>query len=165
MGLDMYLKAKRNAFAFQHQRKDTADKRSKEHVALFDALVKAAGLETKDVAANSPSITISVDVAYWRKANAIHGWFVDKVQDGEDECNEHYVSREKLETLVEECKAVLEKPGTAGDKLPPRSGFFFGSEQMDEGYFGDLRSTVEQLGALLANPKFEGWEFYYQSSW
>ena len=40
-----------------------------------------------------------VKVAYWRKANAIHGWFVDNIQDGVDDQNEYYVSKEKLEEL------------------------------------------------------------------
>ena len=32
-----------------------------------------------------------VEVAYWRKANAIHGWFVYNIQDGVDDQNEYYV--------------------------------------------------------------------------
>ena len=29
---------------------------------------------------------IDEEVGYWRKANAIHKWFVDNVQDGNDDC-------------------------------------------------------------------------------
>lgn len=29
---------------------------------------------------------ITEEVGYWRKANAIHGWFVDNVQKGNDDC-------------------------------------------------------------------------------
>ena len=50
---------------------------------------------------------ITEQIAYWRKANMIHKWFVDNVQDGEDDCREYYVSREQLALLVETCKEVL----------------------------------------------------------
>lgn len=47
------------------------------------------------------------DVAYWRKANAIHNWFVENVQDGVDDCREYYVSHKKLRELLDTCKTVL----------------------------------------------------------
>ena len=40
---------------------------------------------------------------YWRKANAIHHWFVKNVQDGVDDCEEHEVSNEKLRELYNTC--------------------------------------------------------------
>lgn len=50
---------------------------------------------------------ITEEVAYWRKANAVHKWFVENVQGGEDDCNDHEVSREQLQDLVDLCKTVL----------------------------------------------------------
>ena len=47
------------------------------------------------------------DMMYWRKANAIHKWFVDHVQDGEDKCQESYIPTEKLKELYKICKTVL----------------------------------------------------------
>lgn len=47
-------------------------------------------------------------VGYWRKANHIHKWFVDNVQNGEDECQPHEVSKYKIEELRDICKTVLE---------------------------------------------------------
>lgn len=48
-------------------------------------------------------------VGYWRKANAIHKWFVDHVQDGEDDCEYHHeVTKEVLEQLRDVCKTVLD---------------------------------------------------------
>ena len=52
---------------------------------------------------------IEEDVGYWRKANAIHKWFVDNVQDGVDNCQQHYVSIEQLKKLLDKCKKVKEK--------------------------------------------------------
>lgn len=53
------------------------------------------------------------EVAYWRKANAIHEWFNCKYKEacrGEelDNCQEFYVTREDLVELKETCAKVLD---------------------------------------------------------
>lgn len=48
-----------------------------------------------------------IDIGYWRKANAIHNWFVENVQEGEDNCQEYEVSREKMEELLDTVNKVL----------------------------------------------------------
>ena len=106
----------------------------------------------------------------WRKANQIHGWFVDNAQGGEDECQGHYVSRESLKDLVTLCKDLLatRDETKAKDKLAPRSGFCFGSDQIGDYYWEDLTETVTQLEPLIAfldTPEGVCWEVYYQSSW
>lgn len=51
---------------------------------------------------------IMEQVGYWRKANAIHNWFVENVQDGEDDCGYHHeVTKEILEKLLDVCQKVL----------------------------------------------------------
>ena len=45
-------------------------------------------------------------VGYWRKANAIHKWFVDNVQDGEDDCNYYEVTEEQLKELLDICNTI-----------------------------------------------------------
>lgn len=52
---------------------------------------------------------ICEEVCYWRKANQIHNWFVQNVQDGEDNCQDYYVSIEQLQELLDTCKKVKEK--------------------------------------------------------
>lgn len=44
---------------------------------------------------------------YWRKANAIHNWFVEHVQEGDDDCKDYYVSRERLQELLDTVNKVL----------------------------------------------------------
>lgn len=100
-------------------------------------------------------------VAYWRKANEIHDWFVQHCQNGVDDCKEYYVTREQLKELVDLCKEVLADKRSAEKKLPTKSGFFFGSTDYDEWYLEDLKSTIEQLTPLLDQPG----DYYYQSSW
>lgn len=46
------------------------------------------------------------EVGYWRKANAIHKWFVDNVQNGEDDCGYYEVIKEQLKKLLGICKTV-----------------------------------------------------------
>ena len=88
-------------------------------------------------------------LAYWRKANQVHAWFVDNVQDGEDDGQAYPVTREQLRRLRDLCQHVLEHPEEAQEKLPTRAGFFFGSTEYDDWYFEDLRSTVKQLDEVL----------------
>ena len=47
------------------------------------------------------------EIGYWRKANAIHGWFVRNLADGVDECQQIEVSLTDLLRLQEECRKVL----------------------------------------------------------
>lgn len=47
-------------------------------------------------------------VAYWRKANQIHNWFVENVQGGQDDCGEYFVSRDDLVRLLDVCQKVKE---------------------------------------------------------
>lgn len=87
------------------------------------------------------------------------------MQGGEDECREHDVCREQLETLRDRCREVQADHAKAGLLLPPQGGFFFGSTELDEGYFLDVSETEEKLSALLANPRLKDWDFAYRSSW
>lgn len=111
-----------------------------------------------------PSIQCQVKIGYWRKANAVHDWFVQNCQDGNDDCREAYVSTEQLEELRKICKMVLDNHALASEYLPTTSGFFFGSTEYDEWYFQDLQSTVEIIDNALSNIGDE-WTFSYQSSW
>jgi hypothetical protein len=47
------------------------------------------------------------EVGYWRKANQIHAWFVENVQDGKDDCGDYYVEKEQLAQLLDRCRKVL----------------------------------------------------------
>jgi len=66
-------------------------------------------------------------LAYWRKANHIHRWFVENVQGGDDDCEEYHVSEEDIKRLLELCNAVAGNHDLAKELLPCKEGFFFGS--------------------------------------
>ena len=97
------------------------------------------------------SLQVQMTVAYWRKANAIHKWFVDNCQGGVDECQVSWVTREKLVELRDLCvRASDDKDSTL---LPTTSGFFFGSTEVDEFYWDDIADTALKLSAIIADEK------------
>ncbi len=56
-----------------------------------------------------PNGEFAEEVGYWRKANMIHDWMVEHVQDGFDDCCYHNeVTKEILEELLDTCTKVYE---------------------------------------------------------
>ena len=147
MGLDMHLKGKKWISSWNDGDKELGEK--------LNALVPVRPGRVEEVVC---------EAGYWRKANAIHKWFVDNVQDGKDNCGEYYVDQSGLQKLLEVCERVLEDRDLAVELLPSQAGFFFGGTDYDEWYFTDLKNTVEIIKPLLGE-EFESWSFYYQSSW
>ncbi len=154
MGLDMYVTGKRYLWSFD----GNDDQRiASDILHLFPEMV---GKTVKEVA---------VEVMYWRKANAIHKWFVDNLQEGKDECQETIFNPTDLYPLQELCRTVLEDNSRAAELLPTASGFFFGGSEYDEWYFKDIERTLKWLDGFLIKDALDGalkhWDFYYQSSW
>lgn len=120
---------------------------------------------------------ISEQVGYWRKANQIHNWFVRNVQDGEDDCKEYWVTKEKLQLLLSAVNTVLDSKGTTNESavttewLPPTNGFFFGSQDIDRYYWEDLEYTKNIITEILQSLEDSDEHasvppgFYYQASW
>lgn len=154
MGLDMYLYASKYTSPAEWRPEDDRKK--------FKDILKAIDGE-KFIDTELPSISVDLKVGYWRKANQIHQWFVDNVQDGEDNCAEYYVDRQKLTDLLVLCQLALRDKDKAEELLPTQSGFFFGSTEIDEWYFQDIQSTIEIINRCLEMP--DTWTFKYQSSW
>jgi len=147
MGLDMYLSV--NYFG-ENPPEDFPVFTSYSEKRFFDGMVKFT-------------------VMYWRKANAIHQWFVNNYQGGVDECQESDpISAEGLKQLLELVEKVLAEPDKASDYLPTEGGFFFGSTDYDSWYFEDLQQTQKELTGLLdylAQHPDLSVAFRYRSSW
>jgi len=105
---------------------------------------------------------ITEEIGYWRKANSIHRWFVDNVQNGNDDCGEYCVPIEKLKELLDIVNKVLEKPSSGKTLLPCINGFFFGSTDYDKWYVEDLKYTKKILEEAIEDGKGD---IYYTSSW
>ena len=153
MGLDQYLYAKQY----------TSDSTYFNKAGIFTMLKETLGDDARHLVKDSPSISIEMKIGQWRKSNQIHQYFVDNCQNGEDDCRQSYVSRDKIVELLDLCKQVLADHSKADELLPSQEGFFFGSTEYGEWYFQDLEDTVSILENCLTMG--DDWEFYYQSSW
>jgi len=177
MGLDMYLTKKIYVGGNYQHNKVTGS---------IDILK-----DGKPLAVNLSKVTyIGEHVIYWRKANAIHNWFVSEVQNGVDECMPHWVSFTQLQSLSNLCQKTLNfltncsmidkevNVGWSSSKgqltetiqvydvepgdlpIAPITGFFFGSSIIDEGFVHDLEYTIKSISELDPNAEYE-----YCSSW
>ena len=153
MGLDMYFTAKRYLWDFGISTdKGVASAIAKMFPEIGDKRVRE----------------VEVEWMYWRKANAIHKWFVDNLQEGVDECQETYVDPIDLYPLRDACRAVLADQTKAETLLPTQSGFLFGGTDYDDWYFKDVEDTlnfVEELLNKYEKGYLKDWDFYYRSSW
>ena len=189
MGLDMYL------YAEKHFSNSSADFVAKfpeyaKERAQYEATMSASGmfdLPTPEYG----GVTVSKCVGYWRKANAIHGWFIRNLADGVDNCQRIYVSVEDLIQLREACnRALSERTGNVSVEsyvgvalakaeldesavevmsrldLEPTEGFFFGSDEKDDWYYECAEHTRDLIDTLLnVVAKDSDYSFYYQASW
>lgn len=156
MGLDMYLRATTYA---------SNNSYFKQNPEVFDEVLQSVELTPDDLDSEMLSMTISIPVMYWRKANAIHNWFVRNVQNGDDDCKPYWVSREQLKELLQICNQIQLEPEKASELLPSQAGFFFGTTDYDESYMNDIKRTSNALVKYLYSPRFKNFEFEYQSSW
>ena len=177
MGLDMYLYQKTYVQSFHAEKKDIVTQ------------VKAVDKQKKYGINPDKGVFITEEVGYWRKANAIHNFFITQTGK-EDNCEPIRIPIAILRNLYERCKAILKdntqekeeiyqdlkgnekarmvkvlKDDTkAKELLPTCEGFFFGSTEYDEWYVDDLERTIEILEPLINSE--DGWsEFVYEASW
>ena len=106
-------------------------------------------------------------ITSWRKANAIHKWFVNNVQDGVNDCGQYKVTKEHLIQLHNACNDVLNDNNLAEQLLPTQDGFFFGGTEYNDWYYNDLRETKSEINYILEYKSyvFEDDGLYYCSSW
>lgn len=178
MGLDMYLRKKIYfGLDFEHNVKEGEETK---------IIINGVEQPTKDLS------EITYAAMYWRKANHIHNWFVNNVQDGDDNCKEYYVEKVQLQELLDVCKKVKESLETSGfedseeqedfftkekfrykiftntevaeELLPSTPGFFFGNTDYNSYYLSDITDTIEGLEKILAEDTPHA-AFYYNSSW
>lgn len=179
MGLDMYLEARKYVtrvdWAKVPRRKEGEPEINPNDYLTPDYEKLTEFFPAELIKHSESGSHVAINIGYWRKANQIHGWFVDNIQGGEDNCQDYHVERSNLVELLELVTKVLE--GDEGDShlarelLPVRSGFFFGNydegEGYDEWYYEQLKYTQTLLTDILsAIPENEyKYDIYYSSSW
>lgn len=158
MGLDMYLEKRTYVKNWDFMGKPE----------LHEVTVKLGGKVRKDIDKKKIS-SIVEEAAYWRKANQIHRWFVENVQEGKDDCGSYRVDIEQLKKLVDICETVLaaKNDTLSATLLPPMQGFFFGSYEFDDWYYENVSNTIDMLKECIINHTVDkgSEDYYYQSSW
>ena len=160
MGLDMYMSKKTYVKQWSHNKPEEQ----------FQVDVKKGGEPFNKIEPERVSYVVE-EVAYWRKFNALHNWFVNKCADGVDECQPIYVSEERMKELLETLHKVKEvydsnppdKEEQLDDIFPTSSGFFFGGTEYDEYYIQEVNETIELIENLLEEEGGDDYE--YQASW
>ena len=162
MGLDQYLTAKKYVSKWDY----SGGFDSRVITQEFQDLLP---MDTPDITkyGQFAGITVEYPVGYWRKANAIHNFFVQEVGEDVDDCREMFVHRDVLVELRSRCSDVLkaddmeEMAKEVG--LETVSGFFFGDTEYGDWYKEDLKLTIEICDFVLALP--EEYSLHYQASW
>ena len=90
MGLDMYAARRLYVKNWEHLKPE-----ERYTVQIARGGKPVSGIEPERIS------VVEEEVMYWRKANHIHGWFVDNVQKGIDDCASYYVSDEKLQSVTQ----------------------------------------------------------------
>lgn len=109
---------------------------------------------------------IEEDLVEWRNANHIHNWFVEKLQDGEDDCRDCEVSTDDLHLLLSACKEAISDKQNAQNHLPTKGGFFFGGTEYDEWYFKETERTISDIEKIIEELKDDKYsDLIYTSSW
>ena len=161
MGLDMYLHANKDVPLEVATMMAKADNGKEWWDAEFRDYNNESWMGNTATAKAGDIVTAVARVGYWRKANAIHGWFVENVQGGDDDCEEYEVSTGQLQQLRAACQEVLDTGG-ATDDIRPREGFLFGTDDI-EYMLDDCKDTIKQIDQVLK--KYPDWVYTYQSSW
>lgn len=132
MGLDMYAARKIDVKQWDHQSKD-----ERYTVQIARGGKAVSGIQSDRISG------VEEDRMYWRKANHIHGWFVDNVQDGQDDCKEYQVDDDRLRALLVTCQKVIE-----ASKLV--DGMVYMGEEWDSKK--QAWATLREPGKLIEDP-------------
>lgn len=142
MGLDMYLdKCDRRAWGFKDL---DIDEVKVNNPALYEVIKPYIHERGKYHRWES----FFAEAGYWRKANAIHRWFVENVQNDVDDCRYYEVSKEQLEALLEICNEVLENCNLVDGRIS--NGYTFDAngkkiKQYIEGKYIEDPSVADEL--------------------
>lgn len=105
--------------------------------------------------------TSKEEIAYFRKANSLQGYFEEK--NHIDNLEYHRISKEDAEDILSRVTQVLNDISLAPKLFPSCGGFFYGSTDYDEWYIDDLKSIQEIFSKILEEWNDKECEFYYQS--
>ena len=153
MGLDMYLTKKTYVKNWNHMKEEDRY-----------AVMVMKGWQPCDHIKPARVSYIEEKIGYWRKANAIHNWFVKNVQDGNDDCGSYYVAQEQMQELLDCVNLVLNKsvvaPGMIKNGATLSGGEWKDNVEMGEG-ISNPEIAEEHLpsaeGFFFGNTDYDQW--------
>ncbi len=99
----------------------------------YSVVVRRGGKLDRDIQPDRIT-NIDEELIVWRKANHIHGWFVDNVMGGEDpnDGREYRVSEEHLKELLSVCQRVAEASKLIDGQVA--NGYTYGKDSSERIY-------------------------------
>lgn len=89
---------------------------------------------------------------YYRKVNWLRNWIIKNTgHDDSVNCEPINLTKENIQSLLNDCNYVLENRKEANKTLPTVNGFFFGSTDYDEYYYDDVEEVKNNMNDLLDN--------------
>lgn len=123
---------------------------------LHSITVKKAGKKVKSINPKKIAYIIE-DAGYWRKANAIHKWMVENVQDGQDDCKEYHFGEEQMEKLLDACEQVVKFSKLVKGKI--QNGTRYTKEKGEEPTIEDGKIIKDPSVAIALLPTNSGFFF------
>lgn len=164
MGLDMYLSVRE--YVSRIDWREITSIEDRRETTQFRDVISAVDMRELVEPEGSAGAYVEIPVMYWRKANAIHKWFVNELANGVDECQPIYLGPDKLRELIDLCDQVTEDHSKAGELLPTANGFFFGDTAYDQYYFADIAHTADRLRYIVNEMDAKHADtLVYQASW
>ena len=159
MGLDMYLnRCNRKAWGFKDF---DIDEIKKNNPAIYEELKPYINKRGSEYYSWE---SIFEEVGYWRKANAIHKWFVDNAQNEVDDCGCYEVSKEQLEGLLDICIKVRDSSKLVKGLVQNGSTYKDGKfvPNMEEGEYIEDSEIAEELlptqdGFFFGGTNYDQW--------
>lgn len=181
MGLDMYLQKARlhghtveemntvsDYLDWQKRMKEYLEKGEEERICSFKEwcnkevpskeLVEELKSEVHEVGEFCHWLSGFDEIGYWRKANQIHNWFVENVQNGEDDCGTYAVSKEQLEKLLGKCEYILDNV-TVVKGLVKNGSTYKNGEWIDNYEDGETLDELSQALCASVLPTTSGFFF------
>lgn len=150
MGLDMYLDGVFSKKAYFQEDRTVPREDPVQSESLKLALASIDFPTSVPLDFSYRHFEVRLPIACWRKANQIHHFIVENYGKGVDDCKSIYLTDGELGQILDVIKEVGNDPVKAEKLLPTSSGFFFGSQEIDEYYWQDLAYTKDVLEKTLA---------------
>jgi len=156
MGLDMYL------YKETHVENDSYQKPEEK----YKITIKKNNKTIKSIKTKRISYIIE-EVAYWRKANQIHNWFLENLDGFQDNGNKVYVYFSDLQKLLDTVDTVLEHSKLVKGKI--KNGESLKNKKwipnMEDGkYIKDSKKAIELLptqeGFFFGSTDYD--QYYYE---